>query len=164
MRILKFTFLIILFFNTTVFSQSEEGLVKWLSIEEAQKLNKTQPTFNSSVFSIIHNFFTDENLIKFRKELLSKFRLFQRKYLSAIAKLRRIGPPTATNKESKEIKKELNKNKKVDYKAYEIFCKYVLLGLPPTFIVAATSSESTSIIIAISSGVGYLSNSCSNWE
>ena len=87
------------------------------------KLNKTQPTFNSSVFSIIHNFFTDENLIKFRKELLSKFRLFQRKYLSAIAKLRRIG---ATNKESKEIKKELNKNKKVDYKAYEIFCKYVL--------------------------------------
>jgi hypothetical protein len=90
------------------------------------KLNKTQPTFNSSVFSIIHNFFTDENLMKFRKNLLSQFRLFQRKYLSAIAKLRRIGPPTATNKESKEIKKELNKNKKVDYKAYEIFCKYVL--------------------------------------
>lgn len=42
MRILKFIILLTLF-NTTVFSQSEEGLVKWLSIEEAQKLNKTQP-------------------------------------------------------------------------------------------------------------------------
>ncbi|MBP8033248.1 MAG: DUF255 domain-containing protein [Bacteroidia bacterium] len=42
MRILKFIILLT-FFNTTIFSQSEEGLVKWLSIEEAQKLNKTQP-------------------------------------------------------------------------------------------------------------------------
>lgn len=42
MRILKFIILLT-FFNTSIFSQSEEGLVKWLSIEEAQKLNKTQP-------------------------------------------------------------------------------------------------------------------------
>ena len=33
----------ILFFNTNVFSQTEEGLVKWLSIKEAQELNKKQP-------------------------------------------------------------------------------------------------------------------------
>ncbi len=33
----------VLFFNTNVFSQTEEGLVKWLSIKEAQELNKKQP-------------------------------------------------------------------------------------------------------------------------
>jgi len=84
--------------------------------------NKSKKIFNNSVIHL----FKDEKTFEFRKELLSKFRLFQRKYLSAIAKLRKIGPTTATNKESREIKKELNKNKKVDYKAYEIFCKYVL--------------------------------------
>ena len=42
MRILKFIILLLLL-KTYSFSQSEEGLVKWLSIEEAQKLNKTQP-------------------------------------------------------------------------------------------------------------------------
>ena len=91
------------------------------------KLNKTHSTFNQSILLIINNFFKNENIIELRKNLLSKFRLFQRKYLSSIAKLRIIGPPNATNKESLEIKKELNKNKNVvDYKAYEIFCKYVL--------------------------------------
>jgi hypothetical protein len=90
------------------------------------KLNKTLPMFNQSALSTIYNLFTNENMIECRKNLLSKFRLFQRKYLSSIAKLRRIGPRNATNKESREIKKELNKNKNVDYKAYEIFCKYVL--------------------------------------
>ena len=67
-----------------------------------------------------------ENILEYRKNLLSNFRLFQRKYLSTIAKLRRIGAPNDSKKKSQEIKKELNKNKKVDYKAYEIFCKYVL--------------------------------------
>ena len=69
---------------------------------------------------------SDDNILEYRKNLLSKFRLFQRKYLSAIAKLRKIGSPNATKKESLELKKELNKNKNVDYKAYEIYCKYVL--------------------------------------
>ena len=69
---------------------------------------------------------SDKNILQLRKNLLSKFRLFQRKYLSAIAKLRKIGPPGASPKESREIKKELNKNKNVDYKAYEVFCLYVL--------------------------------------
>jgi len=90
------------------------------------KLNKTHTAFNESILVIINKFFTNENMIELRKKLLSKFRLFQRKYLSQIAKLRRIGPPNSTNKESREIKKELNKNKNVDYKAYEIFCEYVL--------------------------------------
>ena len=90
------------------------------------KLNKTHTTFNESIFSIIHNFFTNENMIELRKKLLFKFRLFQRKYLSAIAKLRKIGPPNALPEKSREIKKELNKNKNVDYKAYEVFCLYVL--------------------------------------
>jgi hypothetical protein len=65
-------------------------------------------------------------MIKLRKNLLYKFRLFQRKYLSSIAKLRKIGPPSATKKDSLELKKKLNKNNNVDYKAYEIYCKYVL--------------------------------------
>jgi hypothetical protein len=90
------------------------------------KLNKSHSSFNQSILLIINKFFTNENMIELRKNLLSKFRLFQRKYLSQIAKLRRIGPPNATNKESREIKKELNKNKNVDYKAYEVFCLYVL--------------------------------------
>ena len=76
--------------------------------------------------SIIKNSCSKEFILEIRKNLLSKFRLFQRKYLSEIAKLRKIGPPTATNKESQEIKKGLNKNKNVDYKAYEVFCLYVL--------------------------------------
>ena len=90
------------------------------------KLNKTQQMFNQSSLSMIYNLFEYDEMLKYRKDLLSKFRLFQRKYLSEIAKLRKIGPPNATNKDSQEIKKELNKNKNVDYKAYEVFCKYVL--------------------------------------
>ena len=90
------------------------------------KLNKTLQTFNQSTLSTIYNLFTNETMLEYRKDLLSKFRLLQRKYLSAIAKLRKIGPPSASPEESKKIKKELNKNKNVDYKAYEIYCKYVL--------------------------------------
>jgi hypothetical protein len=90
------------------------------------KLIKTHSTFNQSILLIINKFFTNENMIELRKNLLSKFRLFQRKYLSAIAKLRKIGPPNALPEKSREIKKELNKNKDIDYKAYEVFCLYVL--------------------------------------
>ncbi len=42
MRGLQITTLL-LFFNLFSYSQSEEGLVKWLTIKEAQELNKTQP-------------------------------------------------------------------------------------------------------------------------
>ena len=90
------------------------------------KLNKTQPMFNQSSLSMIYNLFEYDEMLEYKKDLLSKFRLFQRKYLSEIAKLRKIGPPNDTNKESRKIKKKLNKNKNVDYKAYEIFCLYVL--------------------------------------
>ena len=90
------------------------------------KLTKKHKMFKKSSLSMINKSFSDENMIKLRKNLLYKFRLFQRKYISKIAKFRRIGPPNATNNESLEIKKELNKNKNVDYKAYEIYCKYVL--------------------------------------
>jgi len=91
---------------------------------------KNAVVYNSKKVSIknskVEFLCSNENILEYRKNLLSKFRLFQRKYLSSIAKLRRIGPPNATNKESREIKKELNKNKNVDYKAYEVFCLYVL--------------------------------------
>lgn len=76
--------------------------------------------------SIIKNSCSKKFILEIRKNLLSKFRLFQRKYLSAIAKLRKIGLPNISPEESKKIKKELNKNKDIDYKAYEIFCKNVL--------------------------------------
>ena len=99
------------------------GLIK-RSVNIDSKTKK--PLFNKTKVEYMNILFTNENMLKHRKNLLSKFRLFQRKYLSSIAKLRRIGHPNATNKESREIKKELNKNKNVDYKAYEIFCKYVL--------------------------------------
>lgn len=69
---------------------------------------------------------SDDNILEYRKNLLSKFRLFQRKYLSAIAKLRKIGLPNISPEKIREIKKKLNKNKDVDYKAYEVFCLYVL--------------------------------------
>lgn len=42
MRALQITTLL-LFINIISFSQSEEGLVKWLTIKEAQELNKKQP-------------------------------------------------------------------------------------------------------------------------
>jgi thioredoxin-related protein len=42
MRSIQITTLL-LFFNLFSFSQSEEGLVKWLTIKAAQELNKTQP-------------------------------------------------------------------------------------------------------------------------
>jgi hypothetical protein len=90
------------------------------------KLNKKNERFNQSSLSMIYNLFTYDKMLEYKKQLLSQFRLFQRKYLSAIAKLKKIGPPSASPEESKKIKKELNKNKNVDYKAYEIFCKYVL--------------------------------------
>ena len=69
---------------------------------------------------------SDDNILEYRKNLLSKFRLFQRKYLSAVAKLRKIGLPNVSPEKIREIKKKLNKNKDVDYKAYEVFCLYVL--------------------------------------
>ena len=93
-------------------------------------LIKKAVVYNSNKVSIknpkVELLCSNKTILEYRKNLLSKFRLFQRKYLSSIAKLRRIGPPNATNKESREIKKELNKNKNVDYKAYEVFCLYVL--------------------------------------
>ena len=42
MRFLYFVFIFV-FINKFSFSQSEEGLVKWLTITEAQELNKKQP-------------------------------------------------------------------------------------------------------------------------
>lgn len=42
MRYVTFLY-IFLFLNSLSFSQSEDGLVKWLTIKEAQELNKTQP-------------------------------------------------------------------------------------------------------------------------
>ena len=76
--------------------------------------------------SIIKNSCSNQFILEIRKNLLFKFRLFQRKYLSAIAKLRKIGLPNISPEKSREIKKKLNKNKNVDYKAYEVFCLYVL--------------------------------------
>lgn len=76
--------------------------------------------------NIITKYYTNPNIISYRKNLLLKFRLFQRKYLSAIAISRKIGSPSASKEESKQLKKELNKNKNIDYKAYEMFCKYVI--------------------------------------
>ena len=94
-----------------------------LLIKKAVVYNSNKVSIKNSKVELLCS---NENTLEYRKNLLSKFRLFQRKYLSSIAKLRRIGPPNATNKESREIKKELNKIKNIDYKAYEIFCKYVL--------------------------------------
>lgn len=89
--------------------------------------NKTKKIFFSNTkINFMTNSFTKQNMLEYRKYFLSKFRLFQRKYVSAVAKLRKIGPSNASNKKSKEIKKELNKTKNVDYKAYEIYCLYVL--------------------------------------
>jgi hypothetical protein len=99
------------------------GLIK-RSVNIDSKTKK--PFFNKTKVEDMNFLFTDKNMLEHRKGLLSKFRLFQRKYLSAIAKLRKIGLPNATKKKSLELKKELNKNKDVDYKAYEIFCEYVL--------------------------------------
>lgn len=93
-----------------------------LVLKNKTSKNKSKKMFNNSVIHL----FKDEKTFELRKDLLSKFRLLQRKYLSAIAKLRKIGPPNTSPEKSREIKKELNKNKIVDYKAYEIFCKYVL--------------------------------------
>jgi len=90
------------------------------------KLNKKKQMFNQSKLSEIFELFKIENIMKYRKDLLYKFKLFQRKYLSAIAILRKIGSPSASKKESKQLKKELNKNKNIDYEAYEMFCKYVI--------------------------------------
>jgi thiol:disulfide interchange protein len=42
MKTLKLT-LVFLILSLNQFSQSEDGLVKWLTIEEAQKFYKTQP-------------------------------------------------------------------------------------------------------------------------
>ncbi|MES2567315.1 MAG: DUF255 domain-containing protein [Bacteroidota bacterium] len=43
MKRLKGIFLLFILISFQTFSQSEEGLVKWLTIKEAQELNKTQP-------------------------------------------------------------------------------------------------------------------------
>ena len=88
------------------------------------KINKTKPMFNQSTFSGIFDLFTTENIMKYRKNLLYKFKLFQRKYLSAIAISRRIGPPNITKEESKKRKKELNKNTDLD--SNKMYYKYVL--------------------------------------
>lgn len=91
---------------------------------------KNAVVYNSNKVSIknskLENSCSHKNILEYRKNLLSKFRLFQRKYLSAVAKLRKIGLPNVSPEKIREIKKKLNKNKDVDYKAYEIFCKYVL--------------------------------------
>lgn len=91
---------------------------------------KKAVVYNSNKVSIknskVEQLCSNENTLEYRKNLLSKFRLFQRKYLSAVAKLRKIGLPNVSPEKIREIKKKLNKNKDVDYKAYEIFCEYVL--------------------------------------
>jgi hypothetical protein len=113
----------LLYFTKSVMNKSF-GITDFLqTIKKAVVHNSKKLSINKS---IILNSCSKEFIKECRKNLLSKFRLFQRKYLSKIAKLRKIGPPNATNKESLEIKKELNKNKNVDYKAYEVFCLYVL--------------------------------------
>ena len=93
------------------------------------KLNKSKPMFNPSNVEIIKVFYTTDNIIFYRTNLLLKFRLFQRKYISEIAKLRKIGPPNFTKKQLITLKKDLNENKNINYKAYEMFCKYVLQKL-----------------------------------
>jgi hypothetical protein len=116
------------YFTLSVIKNNTNDLMKLLeTIRKNIKYNniKKQFYFNKKTIEEIENF-TKKTMIEIKKDLLSKFRLFQRKYLSAIAKLRRIGPPNALPKNSREIKKELNKNKNVDYKAYEVFCLYVL--------------------------------------
>ena len=91
---------------------------------------KNAVVYNSNKVSIknskLENSCSHKNILEYRKNLLSKFRLFQRKYLSAVAKLRKIGLPNISPEKIREIKKKLNKNKDVDYKAYEVFCLYVL--------------------------------------
>ena len=116
------------YFTLSVIKNNTNDLMKLLeTIRKNIKYNniKKQFYFNKKTIEEIENF-TKETMIEIKKDLLSKFRLFQRKYLSAIAKLRKIGPPNALPKNSRKIKKELNKNKNVDYKAYEVFCLYVL--------------------------------------
>lgn len=43
MKTLKVIFVFLMLFGAKSFAQTEDGLVKWLTIEEAQKLNKMQP-------------------------------------------------------------------------------------------------------------------------
>lgn len=115
----------LLYFTESVINNTINNYTKLLLfIKNAVVYNSKKVSIKNSKVEILCS---NENMIELRKNLLSKFRLFQRKYLSSIAKLRRIGPTNATNKESQELKKKLNKNKNVvDYKAYEVFCKYVL--------------------------------------
>ena len=113
----------LLYFTKSVMNKSF-GITDFLqTIKKAVVYNSNKISINKS---IILNSCSKEFIKECRKNLLSKFRLFQRKYLSSIAKLRKIGRPNITKEELLEIKKELNKNKSVDYKSYEIFCKYVL--------------------------------------
>lgn len=88
------------------------------------KLNKTKQMFNQSTFSSIFDLFTTENIMRYRKNLLYKFKLFQRKYLSAIAISRQIGSPSDSKETSKKLKKELNKN--TDFNSNKMYHKYVL--------------------------------------
>jgi len=114
----------LLYFTESVMNNTINNYTKLLLfIKNAVVYNSKKVSIKNLKVEILCS---NETILEYRKNLLSKFRLFQRKYLSSIAKLRRIGPPNATNKESREIKKELNKNKNVDYKAYEVFCLYVL--------------------------------------
>ena len=114
----------LLYFTESVMNNTINNYTNLLLfIKNAVVYNSKKVSIKNSKVKILCS---NETILEYRKNLLSKFRLFQRKYLSSIAKLRRIGPPNATNKESREIKKELNKNKNVDYKAYEVFCLYVL--------------------------------------
>ena len=111
------------------YNDIDESMILFIKLRDQLlqgKLNKSQPTFNQSSLTMIYNLFEYDEMLKYRKDLLSKFRLFQRKYLSEIAKLRKIGHPNITKEELLKIKKGLNKNKNIDYKAYEIFCLYVL--------------------------------------
>ena len=111
------------------YNDIDESMILFIKLRDQLlqgKLNKSQPTFNQSSLTMIYNLFEYDEMLKYRKDLLSKFRLFQRKYLSEIAKLRKIGHPNITKEKLLEIKKGLNKNKNIDYKAYEIFCLYVL--------------------------------------
>ncbi len=114
----------LLYFTESVMNNTINNYTNLLLfIKKAVVYNSNKVSIKNSNVEILCS---NKNILNHRKGLLSKFRLFQRKYLSQIAKLRRIGFPNATNKESRDIKKELNKNKNVDYKAYEVFCFYVL--------------------------------------
>ena len=114
----------LLYFTVSVMNNAPNNYTNLLLfIKKAVVYNSKKVSIKNSKVEILCS---HKNILEYRKNLLSKFRLFQRKYLSAVAKLRKIGLPNVSPEKIREIKKKLNKNKDVDYKAYEIFCKYVL--------------------------------------